>query len=52
MNKNLKHIITLDEFKNKNSNFVFKAKKKQILLIEVKGQIFAIDNRCPHEGYP
>jgi len=49
---NLKHILTLEEFKNKNYNFVFKAKKKQILLIGVKGEIFAIDNRCPHEGYP
>ena len=42
----------LGEFKNKNYNFVFKAKKKQVLLIGVKGEIYAIDNRCPHEGYP
>ena len=52
VNKTFKLIITLEEFKNKNHNFVFKAKKKQILLMGVKGQIFAIDNRCPHEGYP
>lgn len=50
--KTFKLIITLEEFNNKNQNFVFKARKKQILLIGVKGQIFAIDNRCPHEGYP
>ena len=49
---NKKHIITLEEFKNKNHNFVFKDKGKQILLIGVKGLIFALDNRCPHEGYP
>ena len=47
-----KLIISLEEFNNKNQNFVFKARKKQILLMGVKGQIFAIDNRCPHEGYP
>jgi len=50
--KKLNPIITLAEFKNKNYNFVFKAKKKQVLLIGVKGKIYAIDNRCPHEGYP
>ena len=52
VNKKLSPIITLAEFKNKNNNFVFKIKKKQILLIGVKEGIFAIDNRCPHEGYP
>ena len=50
--KKLNPIITLAEFKNKNYNFVFKAKKKQVLLIGVKKKIYAIDNRCPHEGYP
>src|SRR3974390_2691473 len=25
---------------------------KQILLLAADGQIFAIANRCPHEGYP
>jgi len=50
--KTFKLIISLEEFNNKNQNFVFKARKKQILLMGVKGQIFAIDNRCPHEGYP
>src|SRR5258708_38385275 len=25
---------------------------KQILLIAIEGQVFACNNRCPHEGYP
>src|ERR1051326_9167356 len=25
---------------------------KQVLLIEADGRVFAIANRCPHEGYP
>ena len=31
---------------------ILKAGKKQILLLESQGQYYAIDNRCPHEGYP
>jgi nitrite reductase/ring-hydroxylating ferredoxin subunit len=31
---------------------VFKAGAKQILLIEAAGELFACNNRCPHEGYP
>jgi nitrite reductase/ring-hydroxylating ferredoxin subunit len=31
---------------------VFKAGRKQILLIAAGGRIFACNNRCPHEGYP
>lgn len=31
---------------------VVKAGRKQILLIEDGGRVFACNNRCPHEGYP
>ncbi len=26
--------------------------KRQIALFTVEGEVFAVDNRCPHEGYP
>ena len=52
VNKKFNLVITLEEFNKKHHNFVFKDKGKQILLIGVKGLIFALDNRCPHEGYP
>lgn len=48
----MEKIVPLDEFEKKNKNLVFKAGEKQVLLIEVDGQVFALDNRCPHEGYP
>lgn len=31
---------------------VVKAGRKQILLIDDGGRLFACNNRCPHEGYP
>ncbi|MEQ1753700.1 MAG: Rieske (2Fe-2S) protein [Micropepsaceae bacterium] len=31
---------------------LFKAGRKQVLVIAHEGQVFAINNRCPHEGYP
>jgi nitrite reductase/ring-hydroxylating ferredoxin subunit len=31
---------------------VFKHPPRQIALFRVDGRVFAIDNRCPHEGYP
>ena len=31
---------------------VFKQSPKQIALFRVDGNVYAIDNRCPHEGYP
>ncbi|MFZ1992404.1 MAG: Rieske (2Fe-2S) protein [Alphaproteobacteria bacterium] len=31
---------------------LFKHGGKQILVIETEGRLFAIANRCPHEGYP
>ncbi len=46
------YIVEMEKFNDKNKNMVFKAGKKQILLIGVNNRIFALDNRCPHEGYP
>lgn len=44
--------IKQEEFDRKERKLVFKEGKKQILLLEIAGQIYALDNRCPHEGYP
>ena len=46
------YVVEMDKFKEKNKNMVFKEGKKQVLLIEVNQKVFALDNRCPHEGYP
>ncbi len=43
--------IPLDELRERNRTTV-KHGKKQIALFAVGDQIYAIDNRCPHEGYP
>lgn len=45
-------ILSLTDFQDRNSTYVFKVGSKQVLLIGVEGKVFAIDNRCPHEGYP
>lgn len=31
---------------------VFRAGPRQLVVLHVNGEVFAIDNRCPHEGYP
>lgn len=31
---------------------LWKRSPKQIAVFQVNGDIFAVDNRCPHEGYP
>lgn len=46
------YIVEIEKFIEKDKNIVFKAGKKQVLLIGIKDKIFALDNRCPHEGYP
>ena len=43
--------VTADHLRAKGRKVVRKA-GKQILLIASKERIFAIANRCPHEGYP
>ncbi len=47
----LEKVISLEELKKKNRT-VLKKDSKQIALFFEDGEIFAIDNRCPHEGYP
>ena len=44
--------MSVEEFERKESRHVFKDGGKQILLIGMGEKVFAIDNRCPHEGYP
>ena len=43
--------VTRSELHVKGRKLVREA-GKQVLLIEADGRIFAIANRCPHEGYP
>lgn len=43
--------ITESELKGKGRK-VFRHAGKQVLLIAAEGDVFAIANRCPHEGYP
>ena len=43
--------VTIDELKAKRRKVVRRA-GKQILLIASGAKIFAVANRCPHEGYP
>ena len=31
---------------------VFQHPPKQVALFSVAGSVYAVDNRCPHEGYP
>ncbi len=35
-----------------NGQMVFRYDGKQMLLINISGKLFAVNNRCPHEGYP
>ena len=35
-----------------DSPVVFKKSPKQIALFKVGDEVYAVDNRCPHEGYP
>ena len=46
--------LYIDEktFASKGHQMVLKEGKKQILVMKLGEKIFALDNRCPHEGYP
>ena len=35
-----------------SGKMVFRKDGKQILLLQKDGRIFAVNNRCPHQGYP
>ena len=43
--------MPIDELRQKGPSLLRQG-KKQIAVFEVGDQIFATDNRCPHEGYP
>lgn len=36
----------------KNGRAVVRVEDRQIALVESEGRIYAVDNRCPHMGYP
>lgn len=36
----------------KNKMRVFKVKGHEILVVNVEGEFYAFENRCPHMGYP
>jgi len=36
----------------KNQMQVFNAKGHEILVVNVEGKFYALENRCPHMGYP
>jgi len=48
----LEKVISKEDFVKKNQNLVFKEGNKQILVLGVGSKVYALDNRCPHEGYP
>ena len=43
--------MPIDELRQKGPSLL-RSGKKQIAVFEVGKQLFATDNRCPHEGYP
>ena len=36
----------------KNKMKVFKVENNEILVVNVEGELYAFENRCPHMGYP
>jgi len=44
--------ISYRDFQNNNNKLVINEGKKQVLLLEENRKLFAIDNRCPHQGFP
>lgn len=47
----LEKVLSLAELEKKQKT-IFKKGNKQIAIFKQEEAIFAIDNRCPHEGYP
>ena len=44
--------VSLADFHTQRGIHVFKEGKRQILIRSLGDAIFALDNRCPHEGFP
>jgi nitrite reductase/ring-hydroxylating ferredoxin subunit len=42
---------SLEELKAKG-RLVVHGRHRPVLLVQAGGQVFAIDNRCPHMGFP
>ncbi|MCA9699469.1 MAG: Rieske 2Fe-2S domain-containing protein, partial [Myxococcales bacterium] len=42
---------TLDELERRGA-LVFKHERFQLAILQSQGRCYAVDNRCPHEGYP
>ena len=45
-------VKTVPHSKVQNRPVVFRCPPKQLALFHVAGSVYAVDNRCPHEGYP
>ena len=48
----MEKVIVWSDFEKKGKSLVFRSGAKQVFVVEVAGKVFALDNRCPHEGYP
>ncbi|MEK7790503.1 MAG: Rieske (2Fe-2S) protein, partial [Deltaproteobacteria bacterium] len=46
-----KKVVSIDEL-NRNKRALFKEGSKQIVVFSYSHEIYALDNRCPHQGYP
>jgi len=46
--------VKISETKNvpRNTMRVFKVEGLEILIVNVEGELYAFENRCPHMGYP
>ena len=51
MSVNFQRAGTIEELKKKG-RLVVRGSHRPILVVEDQGRIFALDNRCPHMGFP
>ena len=50
-NTDFTHAGTLDDLKAKG-RLVVRGAPRPILVVHDRGRVFALDNRCPHMGFP
>ncbi len=43
--------VAIEKLESKGS-LLFRQEHRQIVMFLIEGEVFALDNRCPHEGYP
>ena len=48
----MEKVIGRAEFEGRGRRMVLKEGAKRVLVLESGGRVFAVDDRCPHEGYP